>query len=326
MRFCHVLRAVMLCCAFQLCVSCASAPKAETNEKSNRNASATVPSETKKEVIKVNKLKLYEEKTGDVKISIVSAPKSTVKGRPFAVPFKIKAVHADGTPASGFEITVSYPDQVSNDEVTFAASLLKTTEDGTVSFDPAAPSKSVRSIVRFYPAFDDGDEDVSSAQLKAAVTAPWLVKTDLMKSGGSTALVDFAENGKPITNNSVSSSKLLTSLMRDGFTRIGNADFTKQIVSGDKAAVYKSACSLFGTALSYLIYGTVKFVTPATKTETGWTCTLTADITCLNMKDGSILYQTTRTVTAEDSKQWNVLTKTREALGEELADAVVYGM
>jgi hypothetical protein len=326
MRFCHVLQAVPLCCAFLICVSCASAQKAETNEKTNTDVSETVPSEPKNEVIKVNRLKLYEDKTGDVKISIVSAPKSTVKGKPFAVPFKVKAVHADGTPAAGFEITAYYPGDAANDEITFASALLKTAEDGTASFEPEAPSKSVKSIVRFYPAFDDADEEVASAQLKAAVTAPWLVKTNLMKSGGSTALVDLSENDKPITNNSVSSSKLLTSLMRDGFTRIGNADFTKQIVSGDKDAVYKSACSLFGNALSYLIYGTVKFVTPVTQTETGWTCTLTADITCLNMKDGCILYHTTRTVTAEDSKQWNVLTKTREALGEELADAVVYGM
>ncbi|MDE5799324.1 MAG: hypothetical protein K2H73_09990, partial [Treponemataceae bacterium] len=70
----------------------------------------------------------------------------------------------------------------------------------------------------------------------------------------------------------------------------------------------------------------VRYAQPIQKTADGCTCTLSGDITCLSMKDGSVLYHTTRTATASDAREQQALAKARADLTRQIADAVYYGL
>ena len=91
--------------------------------------------------------------------------------------------------------------------------------------------------------------------------------------------------------------------------------------------LFRSAAKpMIGSSSNYLIFGTVKYEQVITQIEDGYMCTLVGDITCLNMKDGSVLYHTTKTASATDAKDWQVLPKVRADLATQIADAIYYGM
>ena len=270
---------------------------------------------------------LYKSKIDGISLRLASAPKATSKGKAFPSPFSVKVTKTvDGTPAEGVELTVVYPISKKDDEIHYGETKIVSNGNGTANFTPPVPQISVNGSVTIFPSGDTSDEDIANAVKLASVTAAYQVRSNLMQSGGCLAIVDYAQNGTPITNNSVSSSNLLTELMKKGFVRVGNIDFTKEVVSGDKNRVYNTAKPMIGTSSSYLIFGTVKYEQVITKTETDYTCTLVGDITCLNMKDGAVLYHTIKTATASDEKDWQVLPKARENLAKQLADAIYFGL
>ena len=269
----------------------------------------------------------YAKKIEGIKISVESSPKETTKGRAFSSPFVFKAVKADGTPAEGLELSITYPETRINGQESFALVSLTTNSSGTVTFIPATPSYSFDSKINVYPSGDITNEKISELASKASVSADYKVKTNLSQAGGTISIVDFTSAGKPIVNNSVSSSNLLMTLMRLGFSRVGNADFSTAILTGDRDSVYKAAKNLLGGTSSYLIYGTVKYLTPVEATaDKKYTLTLEAEITCLDMKNGSILYETTQTSTVTEDKDWNCINSARKDLAEKLAAKINYGM
>ncbi len=269
----------------------------------------------------------YAKKIADIKLSVESSPKETTKGRAFSSPFVFKAAKSDGTPVEGLDLSITYPETRINGQESFALVSLTTNSSGTVTFIPATPSYSFDSKINAYPSGDLTNEKISELASKASVSADYKVKTNLSQAGGTISIVDFTSAGKPIVNNSVSSSNLLMTLMRIGFKRVGNADFSTAILTEDKDSVYKAAKSLLGSTSSYLIYGTVKYLTPVEVTaDKKYTLTLEAKITCLDMKNGSILYETTQTSTVTEDKDWNCINSARKDIAEKLAVKINYGM
>jgi hypothetical protein len=324
------LPVVCLATAFTT-ISCISTPRqissnSEKSQPASPDKTNNKPAAEPVKQIEISQLQKYQTQVSDVMLTITSTPKVTSKNKPFDIPYSVKAAHQDGSPVSNFAITVSYPASKVNDTITFAEKTIMTDGTGIAVFLPPPPSMTVKSLVRFFPSFDGTDSSVTDAQFKSAVTAPWIVKTNLVHSGGTLALVDFDQNGKPITNNSVSSSYLLMNLMQNGFTRVGNADFTSSVVNGTPSAIYKAAKALLGETSTFLIYGTIMYESPVIQTESGYVCTLTGTITCMDMANGTITYEIKKTVSATDPKQWNVLTTARKALSTKIAESVIYGM
>lgn len=270
---------------------------------------------------------IYKEKISGITLSVESAPKETTAGRAFAAPFVFKAVKSDGTPVEDLELAISYPETKSGGTVSFALASLTTTSSGTVVFIPATPQSSFDSEISVYPAGDVTNPAIADAAESVSVSAPYKVRTSKAQAGGTISVVDFSQSGKPIVSNSVSSSNILMALMKLGFKRVGNADFTTSILSGDRETVYKAAKALIGSASSYLIYGTVKYASPLEQDSDGkYTLTLEGTITCLDMKDGSVLLETTRTATSREDKDWNCLPSARKSLADLLAEAINYGL
>ena len=271
--------------------------------------------------------KRYKNLIDGVALTMASAPKATAKGHAFSSPFSVKVTKsADGTPAEGIELTVRYPVAKTNDDIQSAETTITSNGNGTANFTPPVPQTTVNGTVTIFPAGDMSDPEIAAAAQLASVTAAYQVRTNLLQSGGCIAIVDCSPNGAPITTRSDSSSGVLTEMMKKGFVRVGNIDFVTEVMTGDKNRVYNAAKPMIGGSTAYLIFGTVRYAQPIQKTADGCTCTLSGDITCLSMKDGSVLYHTTRTTTASDAREQQALAKARADLARQIADAVYYGL
>lgn len=299
----------------------------DTTSKTETKPAVVAEPETQPEPAKPSAYQLYKDKIDSIALALHSAPKATTKGRAFASPFSVKVTKsADGTPAEGVELTVRYPIAKTNDDIQYSETKITSNGNGTANFTPPVPQITVNGTVSIFPAGDTSDQDIATAAELSGVTAAYQVRTNLLQSGGCLAIVDFSQSGTPITTRSDSSSSVLTEMMKKGFVRVGNIDFTKEVASGDKDRIYTAAKPMIGASSAYLIYGTVKYKSATEKTADGYTCTLIGDITCLNMKDGSVLYHTVKTATATDAKDWQVVPKARADLAKQIADAVYYGL
>ena len=262
----------------------------------------------------------------DITLSVISKPDATVKHVPFNRPYKVKAAYADGTPAKNFSITVSYPDSKNNDSVVYASTILKTESNGEISFTPPVPSCAANSTVLFRPSVSVTDPDIIKLAADAGTESAWKVRTDYAKKGGIICLVDYDSKGRPVMNNSISSSRLLMELINSGFSNIGNADFSREIRDGNQDTIYQAARKLVGGSAAYFIYGTVKYIKPVEKGNDSYSCSLNGDVVCLDMSTGKQLYSARRAVTAQDKAEWKVLDAARSALAKQIATAVIYGM
>lgn len=333
-----IIKSLIYTFALIFTVSCGSTPKevekAQTEEIKTEKSDKSSGKRTLKVIntqsparVEETPQSLYIKKTQGIKLSLVSNPKETTAGKSFTLPFIFKAENSDGTAAEGLELTVNFPEAKSEGKTVFGIATLTTDTEGKITFMPATPQTSFDSQISVYPSGDVSIPEIAETASKLSLTIPYKVKTNLTLAGGTIALVDFNSNNKPITNNSVSSSNLLMSLMKLGFKRIGNADFTNSILKDDKDTVFKAAKSLLGNNSAFLVYGTVKYASQIKQTDDSkYHLTLNGKITCLNMKDGSILFEKEREVSVTEDKEWNCLPKARSELASMFAQDINYGL
>lgn len=310
-----------------LVISCATMQTAGTTNTATAREESVSPEPATSTTKAITSYKRYKDMVDGIVLTMTAAPKATAKGRAFASPFSVKVTKsADGTPAENIKLTVRYPAAKADGELQYAETTVTTTASGTADFAPPVPQSALNGTFTAFPAGDMSDPNIAAAAQLASVTAAFQVRTDLLQAGGCIAIVDISANGTPITTRSDSSSLVLTEMMKKGFVRVGNIDFTREVVSGDRARVYAAAKPMIGGATAFLIYGTVRYEQPIEKTTGGYVCALAADITCLSMKDGSVLCRMTKTSRATDAKDSQALTKARADLARQITESVYYGL
>ena len=193
---------------------------------------------------------------------------------------------------------------------------------------PKAPTTSFNSEIKFFPAGDIKNEDIAKLAAEHTATAKYQVVTNLKTSGGLISVVEYNEKGKASMDVSRTSSKFLMALMRAGFKGIGNAPLESAIVTNDQKKIYESAKALNAPRVNFVIYGTAKFGGEGkiSKVDGGYSCTLIGDITCIDLKDGSILYHTVHETTTITKDSWNALETCRETLATEIVSDMQYAM
>jgi len=271
----------------------------------------------------------YKDNVNGKNLKVVSSPKSIVLGKSFASPYQFSVTNSENAPVSGFELTVYYPSDRTNDEVEFSSVTIKTDEKGIAEFTPADPVKTFNSEVKACPAGNFENAKVAELAKTMTVTAPFKVSTNLKSAGGTLAIVDFTASGKPITGNFATSSALLKELMINKFTRIGNApsEINNQVLNGDNAKIYSKAKSMLGSYSAFIICGTVKHADAPVTGEDGMvTVTLIAEIKSISLKDGTVTYETTKTFTATDKSDWAAIAKARNELVKTISTSLIYGM
>ncbi len=278
---------------------------------------------------------MYKNYIKNIELSVSSTPKTTTKGKTFSSPYSIKAANEKGEILTNFAITAYYPIEKDTDgNITkYEKATLTTNEEGIASFTPKASSISCNDKIYFIPAAnekisDDKDIDDINFIKENAISADYKVRTDYLYKGGVILILDMNKNGTSFDQNLPFGSEMQKSMRTLGFTGIGNGpDFSEQVMTGNQDAVYKAAKQWLGNASSYLIYGTVKYINPIETTADGKrTVTLEADITCINMRNNSILTHVVKQATITANSDWAVLTEARKQLADYVSEKIYFGL
>ncbi len=267
----------------------------------------------------------FKELVDSLELEITSRPTKTVySNKNFDSPYVVTVTGKDG-PAKDLDITVSYPSGRTNDTVTFNNIQLKTDSEGKISFKPEKTGFAVKSEVTFYPTPISSNSSVVQASYNAAVKAPYVVKSSYVTYPyGILYVYDFNEKGRPTTNNFT----LLQSLRNAGVS-VGNSPVSDtSYFNKSVAELYTANHNIVGNMYNFLVIGSFKYAEPAVEDAEKATATvkLIADLTCVDMKNGNIIYKTSFEESATDKSKWNAEQKCRKLLAEKATDAIIYGM
>lgn len=303
-------------------ISCGTTKNLETEPSENSVQDFEINSQESQNQIPETKeptaAELYKSKTDGITLQVLSYPGEITKKKEFSKPYLIHVSDRNGAAVPNFEIAVQTP---FDEKIT-----ITTDENGNASYLPPVPQKSSNSEVIFYPNGDLTDPEIDEEAKKLSVSAPYKVQTNMKSAGGVIAIVDFSKTEKPITSNPVSSSNLLMSLMKLGFSRIGNIDLTNDVLKDDSAALQRKAKSMVGNTAVFLIYGTVKFKSVAKNDDGTTTVNLTGKIKALDLKTGEILFEKERDSSVNAKNEYNALTDARKNLAADFAQDLKYGI
>lgn len=317
-----VLASVALAFAF---ASCGTTKNLETEKSQDSSQNSEIQNQEIQNENQIPQVKeptaaeLYKSKTEGITLSLVSYPGEITKEKEFSKPYLIRVSDQSGNSVPNFEIAVQTPFDSQK-------TVISTDENGNASYLPPSPQKSSNSEIKFYPEGDLSDSEIAEEAKKLEISAPYKVQTNMKSAGGVIAVVDFSKTEKPITSNPVSSSNLLMSLMKLGFTRIGNIDLTNDVLKDDSAALQRKAKSMVGNTAVFLIYGTVKFKSVDKNDDGTTTVNLTGKIKALDLKTGEILFEKERDSSVNAKNEYNALTDARKNLAADFAQDLKYGI
>ncbi len=264
----------------------------------------------------------------NIKLHAEHSPAPTTNGIPFASEFSASVTDSAGNPLEGITLTVKYPCANENGTLTFTTENIISGENGKAHFDSPLPEFSCNADILFYPTPKTTDENVLSYAEDHALKMPYKVHTDKLRRVFSISLLDYTPSGNIITTNSVSSSTLLKAMYKKSFRSVGNAEFIKEIDSGNTKQLYKSASALFANKINYLIFGTVKYEQPVKKNAEGlYSTVLKADISIMEMKSGTIVLHTVESFSAQEKSEWQLLDTLRnKMMAPFVADFIYYNL
>lgn len=249
----------------------------------------------------------------------VSSPIATRNGRAFKAPFIISISNENNVPSVGVPVLVKYPVKKEAGIIIYNTDTLLSNEKGIVTFESPIPTISCSSEIVFSTENGNSNEFLS---------IPYQVYTNKLGNGVSISLLDYTQSGTPITNNSLSSSALLTAMYKKGFSNIGNSDFVNEIHSDNLELLYRNAKVLFANRINYLVFGTVKYDTPIEKLENGqFQVTMTTTFRVMDTANGTILLNDSITTTVADKSEWDVINTYRSKyLGPQIAELIYFGI
>ncbi len=330
-----ILTCMHVCVFFLLCSCSTTAPSERTaggkisvvsTEKKKVPVNLTEQTDSDDDVKQRASLaaeKEFKQKIAGIDFSVESSPKQTTKKTAFSSAYVVKVTDASGNPVPDFSVTISCPASRTNDSIVYETKTAATDADGLITFQPGVPEFSFDDKVTFYPTPVSSDPSIIQAAFAAGVTVPYKVLSDYARKPGVIYVFDFNEDSKPGTN----SQYLLRELINSG-VRVGNAPIpTSNYLSKPVESLYKATYSIVGSAYSFMICGSVKYVQPIEKNEDGkYVCQLVADIQCVDMKDGSVVYTTQQTQSAAAESKYKVVDDCRQLLAAKTAHAILYGM
>ncbi len=305
-----------------LVISCASNPaESEAADSKNKTNSAPVVIE----VIQESPEMLFLKSLEGISITKVSSPKEVTKGKSFAAPFVFAAAKADGSPAEGQSLTISYPASKSEGKINYATAEAVTDAEGKIYFEAAQTSFAAAAKVSVYPTPVTEDKELAEELKKYTAEADWKVKSDLASKGAVLFVWDYNERDRPVNN----SYNIQAEFRGRGITMVGNGPIGETSYIGKPKSLYKDTYDIIGgTAYGYLIYGTIKFEQPVTALEdgSGYYCILKAEIEAVTMKNGELVYSSSITH-EETGKNWNdCVSKAKDKLSKLVVDDIIYGL
>lgn len=326
---------VFLSCESTKQESAAQSPEPNKVEQASTPA-APAEKEVKKESAPVSTAisskSQYKKLLQDIKISVLSSPRETVKGKAFASPYKIQVTNLAGEPLASLKMTAEYPASRKQETVNFARAEIVTDANGVAEFTAPVPELSASASVLFYPQAPSSDPDLIKQASAIAAEAPWKAKSNLgARTGILVSIVDYRQDGKiNIGNGSQPSAQALTgSLWKAGFMGAQNADFHNSIDADDPVRIRSDALKqLSGNSLfKYVIYGRVKYANPITQDADGYyNVTFTGDMGALNISSGEVLLKAAKSVTVKDKSEWKAISNAQQEMAKLFCEEVIYSL
>ncbi|MBC6719561.1 hypothetical protein [Treponema sp. Marseille-Q4130] len=258
-----------------------------------------------------------------IALNIVSFPKQTVKHVPFPSAYTLLVKDVEGKEVPGMPITVSYPASRTDDSIVYDEIVLTTDENGRIEFMPEVPTSSFNAVVTFYPTPVNSNPETVKAARAASVTAPYKVRTDSAKKSGILYVFDFDENGRALTNSRYILRDFINSGVRSGNSPIPSPNYLNQSI----ASLYKATRAIVGDSSGFMVSGSIKFAAPSERKDDGtYACTLVADIVCIDMQNGAVLYKTRQTASESGTSQYLAVEACRKKIASQTVQAILYGM
>ncbi len=273
---------------------------------------------------KQNPDKAFIDSLSNTVIKVTAYPaKQTNVNKKFSSDYSLSVCDKSGQPLANFVITAEYPASKTDGVINFEKQNITTDETGKAVFTPQIPSFAADTNVYFYSATDSTNKDTINAAKQAGAQAAWKVRSDIVTKGAILFIWDYNEKGKPVNN----SYEILSEFRTRGMTMTGNAPVNETAYIGKPLNwLYKQNHEIVENSYGYLIVGTIQYVKPVEQAEDGWFCSLTADISVADMKNGTQVF--TGTFTNEvTGANWSKATgKCKEELAKKIVDAIIYGL
>ena len=267
----------------------------------------------------------------NLSIKTIQSPTATIKGKPFNKDFIFQILDNEKNPLIAQSITLRYPIGKENDCIFFQETILISDAKGLISFSPKETDFSCNSFLYLYPVIEgslQNNAEIEKIIQKEAYKTAFQIKTNLINAGGSLCLADYDKNNSVVTTNGYSTSALLGSLIRNGFTGVGNLEFYKEIDAGNTEFLLQQVKKLTGAVSTYFIYGRVKYARPPEQVETNkYEVELECEIFCVLLKTNEEIYKTKITVTGFGNTETAALNDARNnKMNAVLAEKIIYGM
>lgn len=274
----------------------------------------------------------FKKLAQDVKISVVSSPKETVKGKEFSSPYKIQALNSAGAPCAELKVTAEYPIAKNGGDVSYEKADLLTDKNGFAEFLPPLPAVAISDKVLFYPAPPSSDPELVRLASAAAAEATWKVRTNLnSRTGILVSIVDYRQDGKVnIGNGAQPSAQALTSnLWRANLMGAQNADFHNSIDADDPVRIRNDALKqLNGNSLfKFVVYGRVKYAGPVSQDKDGYyVVTFNGDVGALSIASGDVLVKASKSVTVKDKSEWKAVSTAQQEMAKLFCEELLYSL
>ena len=329
------LLAISLALCALVFISCESTKQeaADSQETTAQKSAAEAPSKKESQSAAPSSSKAqFKKLVQDVKITVVSSPKETAKGKAFSSPYKIQATNAAGAPYADLKITAEYPAAKNGQSASYQKAELLTDQNGYAEFTPPAPEIAASDKVLFYPMPPASDPELVKLASSVAAEAPWKARTNLnSRAGILVSIVDYRQNGSINIGSGIqpSAQALTANLWRAGLMGAQNADFHNSIDADDPIRIRNDALKqLNGNSLfKFVVYGRVKYTGPITQDADGfYVATFNGDMGALSIETGDVLVKTTKSVTVKDKSEWKVVSAAQQEIAKLFCEELIYSL
>jgi len=260
----------------------------------------------------------------NIEFQFIETPKESIVKKDFASAYKIAVTNA-GAPLADYSFVLTYPESKTDTVVNYKSEVVTTDAEGFYSYLPVTPEFATISSVQAKPYTELTDGAVLAAVEEKAVSAEYKVKSNTIQKGCLLFVWEFNEKDRA-TNNF---NDLQSSLRRKNISLCGNAPINeKSDITKSLKTLYAENYEIVEDMYGYLIVGTVKFTQPVelTEDESGYLCSLVAEISAVNMKNGAKVFEQTFTHETIGSNWTKATTTCKTALADKIVEALVYGL
>lgn len=307
--------------------SCAS-NDVENSENKKTISPAVSTNKTEQIVKEPEKIKEEEpvssSKNVNYTLDIKTKLNETTTGTAFKTPFSVIAKDSSNNPVSNVSVRFEYPVNKKNGTVNYATTDVITNDSGIASFTPSDVSFSVADSISAYPTPSNNREKTVKAAKEKAVKCDFKIKSGFYKKHICLYTYEYDERNKPKNNF----YNIIGEVRNLGGTNIGNGPFNDAKLineSPEKLLDYLRGLGYFPIdKYEYLIVGTVKFVEPTKKVETGYSCKMVADIYAYDIKTGEIVYKTVTEATGSGKNWGQDQNDCKTQIGKKIVNDLLY--